>query len=111
MPTVFFEDPAGQMHGIDVAVGASVMSAAVTNGVRGIVAECGGALSCASCHVYVDGEWIDKTGRAEDLEDDLEDEMLDGTISERLETSRLSCQIIVTDELDGLRVRIPAEQT
>jgi 2Fe-2S ferredoxin len=110
MPKVLFEDQTGVVRAIDAAVGDTVMNTAVKNGVLGIVGECGGSLSCATCHVYVDKEWIDTTGRAQDLDDGSEDEMLDTTASERLLTSRLSCQISVTAELDGLRVRVPDEQ-
>jgi 2Fe-2S ferredoxin len=110
VPTVVFEDPAGVRHDVDAVAGATVMATALQNGVPGIVAECGGSLSCASCHVYVDDAWIDRTGRAADLQDDLEDEMLDEALADRLATSRLSCQIQLTEELDGLTVRIPAEQ-
>ena len=86
------------------------MSVAVKNGVPGIVAECGGSLACASCHVYVDETWIDKAGRAVDNEDDLEDEMLDSAAAQRLANSRLSCQLELADELDGIEVLIPDQQ-
>lgn len=82
------------------------METAVKHGVPGIVAECGGGLSCATCHVYVSPEFLEKTGTAEDFED----EMLDDTVSERKANSRLSCQIRMTDELDGLEVTIAMEQ-
>lgn len=82
------------------------METAVKHGVPGIVAECGGGLSCATCHVYVSPKFLDMTGTAEDFED----EMLDDTISERQSNSRLSCQIRMTDELDGLEVTIAPEQ-
>ena len=75
--------------------GATVMDTAVKNGVPGIVAECGGFLSCASCHVHVDDAWIDKVGRAEDNDDEDESEILDGAMAERMPGSRLSCQIVV----------------
>jgi 2Fe-2S ferredoxin len=78
----------------------------VKHGVEGIVAECGGACSCATCHVYVDEAFTDRVGGAGDLEDD----MLDGAAAERLPNSRLSCQIKMRDELDGLLVRIAPEQ-
>jgi 2Fe-2S ferredoxin len=82
------------------------MDLAVKNGVKGIVAECGGSCSCATCHVYVDEAFLGKVGEAGPLEDD----MLDGTASERKATSRLSCQIKMSDALDGLTVTIAPEQ-
>ena len=85
--------------------GLSVMQAAVNSGVSGIVAECGGACSCATCHVHVDKSWFDKLPPAEDMEKD----MLDFVMNPQ-ETSRLSCQIKITDELDGLIVHTPESQ-
>jgi 2Fe-2S ferredoxin len=82
------------------------METAVKHGVQGIVAECGGALSCATCHVYVAESCIGMTGQA----DDFEDEMLDDAAAERKPNSRLSCQIRMTDELDGLEIDIAPEQ-
>jgi len=82
------------------------MDLAVKNGVKGIVAECGGACACATCHVYVDEAFADEVGEAGDLEDD----MLDGAAAERRPTSRLSCQIKLRSELDGLKVTIAPEQ-
>jgi 2Fe-2S ferredoxin len=86
--------------------GESVMAAAVRNGVPGIIGECGGNSSCATCHVWVRDEFRDLVGEPGDLEDDL----LDLGVSERRDSSRLSCQITLTDELDGLTVDVPAEQ-
>ena len=83
----------------------TVMEAAKKNLITGIEAECGGACACATCHVYVDPEWQAKTGKPESMEED----MLDFAFDVRAE-SRLSCQIKVTDALDGLVVRIPAKQ-
>lgn len=82
------------------------METAIKVGVPGIVAECGGALSCATCHVFVDPEWISTTGQSEDFED----EMLDDAETPRTDMSRLSCQIRMTDELDGLELTIAPEQ-
>ena len=82
------------------------MEVAVKHGVDGIVAECGGACSCATCHVYVDAAFEGAVGGPGDLEDD----MLDGAASERLPNSRLSCQIKMRDEFNGLTVRIAPEQ-
>ena len=82
------------------------MEGAVRNGIDGIVAECGGCCSCATCHVYVDEAWVGKTG----VPSSLEDEMLECTESERKANSRLSCQLKVSDELDGLIVHTPPAQ-
>lgn len=85
--------------------GASLMKTAVANGVPGIEAECGGACSCATCHVYVDEAWIDTVGRAESMEADMLEMAYDVG-----ENSRLSCQITVSEGLNGLLVRLPARQ-
>ncbi|ART99760.1 2Fe-2S iron-sulfur cluster-binding protein [Yoonia vestfoldensis] len=87
----------------DVAPGTNMMEAAVANGINGVVGECGGCLSCATCHVYVADDWADKTGGPEDFED----AMLDATEAERKATSRLSCQIVADDSLDGLHLIVP----
>ena len=86
--------------------GDSVMATALAEGVDGIVAECGGSMMCATCHCHVDPDWADRTGPRKDGEED----MLDSAASPVDETSRLSCQIVLTPELDGLRVRLPEEQ-
>lgn len=86
--------------------GDSVMMVAVQNGIDGIIGECGGSLSCATCHVYVDPEWTVRVG---DPGED-EGELLEGTVSPRGPGSRLSCQIELSDALDGLIVEVPAEQ-
>ena len=106
MTTIIFIHPDGRSETVNAEDGASMMLAALTHGVDGIVAECGGNAVCATCHVYVDDAW---TGKLDPLSDD-EDALLDGTASERLPNSRLSCQIKVTDELDGLRVTMPESQ-
>ena len=110
MPTISYIDPTGDRHDIEAPIGATVMDTAVKNGVPGIVAECGGFLSCASCHVHVDDAWIDAVGRACDNDDETEDEILDGAMAERTPGSRLSCQIVVDEKLDGLLVRVAPEQ-
>lgn len=107
MPRVIYIQPDGIETAIDARAGTSVMQAAVTNGVPGIVAECGGAAACATCHVYVDDRWIDRLPPAEADEND----MLDCTASERRPTSRLSCQIELSAELDGLIVHAPERQS
>jgi len=105
-PTIRYVSPDGAVHAITGRVGDSVMETAVRNGVPGIVAECGGACACATCHVYVDAGSCDRAGACEDLEDD----MLDGTASERLPSSRLSCQVRIRADFDGFTVRIAPEQ-
>lgn len=106
MPKIMFIDPSGSTHEVEADEGASVMRAGLLGGVQGIVAECGGECSCATCHVYVDENWTDKTGEPSLDEED----MLEFTESERKPTSRLSCQIEVSEELDGLIVNLPEEQ-
>ncbi|HBA43683.1 MAG TPA: 2Fe-2S ferredoxin [Alphaproteobacteria bacterium] len=95
----------GTEHVIDVENGLSVMEGATQNMVPGIDGDCGGACACATCHVYVDDAWTDKTGERSQMEES----MLDFT-SDVNESSRLCCQIKVTDELDGLVVRLPEHQ-
>jgi 2Fe-2S ferredoxin len=105
MPSIIFISHDGDEQEVHVAAGTSVMHAAVDNGVDGILADCGGACSCATCHCYVDPDWQDKTGEA----GEVEAQMLD-FVMERQANSRLSCQIVVEDNLDGLVVKLPAEQ-
>ena len=107
MSKITFIHPDNRSESVDAEDGASVMLAALTHGVDGIVAECGGNAVCATCHVYVDEAWA---GKLEPVGDD-EDALLDGTASERLPTSRLSCQIKVTSALEGLIVRLPERQS
>jgi 2Fe-2S ferredoxin len=95
----------GREHEVDVRPGLSVMEGAVKNNVPGIDADCGGACACATCHVYVDEAWADKTGTASAMEESMLD-----FADEVQPTSRLSCQIKVTDALDGLVVRMPQNQ-
>ena len=106
MPKVVYVSALGDQSVVIGQVGESVMAAAVRNGVPGIIGECGGNSSCATCHVWVRDEFRDLAGEPGDLEDDL----LDLGVSERRGSSRLSCQITLTDELDGLTVDVPAEQ-
>ena len=95
----------GKEHVVDVKTGLSVMEGAVKNNIPGIDADCGGACACATCHVYVEGDWVGKTGS----QSAMEESMLD--FAENVEpNSRLSCQIKVTDDLDGLVVRMPQSQ-
>ena len=95
----------GTKYDVDAEDGSTVMEAAIKNGVPGIEAECGGACACATCHVYVDDNWTSKTGEPEPMEED----MLDFAYDVR-PTSRLSCQIRVSNELDGLIVTVPDRQ-
>ena len=93
-------------HTIDVQNGLTVMEGAVQNDIPGIDADCGGGMACATCHVYVNDEWFDKLPTKEDGEED----MLDMAFEPK-KNSRLSCQIIVSDDLDGLIVNIPPKQS
>ena len=95
----------GTRHEVEAENGSTVMENAIKNAVPGIEAECGGACACATCHVYVDEGWTAKTGSPEAMEEDMLDFAFDVRPS-----SRLSCQIKVTDELDGLVVNIPEQQ-
>ena len=107
MPKVVYVGSDGDERVVDAAVGENVMSAALRNGVPGIIGECGGNNSCATCHVWVRAPYFEQVGPpGEDLEEDL----LDLGVSDRRCNSRLSCQIQVTDDLDGLTVDVPAEQ-
>jgi ferredoxin, 2Fe-2S len=105
MPKVTYIEYNGTEHPVEVPIGLSVMRGAVNNNVPGIDADCGGECACATCHVYVDESWRDRTGEPSPMEED----MLDFGYDVR-PTSRLSCQIKVTDELDGLVVRVPERQ-
>lgn len=105
MPTVYFTDTDGSVRQIDGNVGDSVMETAVRNGVPGIVAECGGSLSCATCHVFVAGDELETLAPMEDMED----EMLYGTAVDRQENSRLSCQLKLREGQD-LHVTTPETQ-
>ena len=95
----------GKEHEINVANGLSVMEGAVQNGVTGIDADCGGSMACATCHVYVKEDWFNKLPEKQLGEDDMLDQAYEPNSS-----SRLSCQIIVTDELNGLVVHLPEKQ-
>ena len=107
VPKITYVQRDGSTVSFDVATGMSVMEAALEGGVDGIVAECGGNLICATCHVYVDPDQLERLpGMRVD-----EDAMLDNTASPRGPNSRLSCQLKVADELDGLVVTVPEEQT
>lgn len=105
MPKINYVEHGGTRHEVEAENGLSVMEVAVKNMVPGIDADCGGACACATCHVYVDDAWVEKTGKAEAMEESMLD-----FASEAKPTSRLSCQITVRDELDGLTVHLPEFQ-
>lgn len=106
MPSVTYIENNGASHTLDVAVGDTVMRGGFSHGIEGIVAECGGALACATCHCYVDDVWVARVGPPSQAESD----MLDFAASPKQPNSRLSCQITITDALDGLVVRLPETQ-
>ena len=106
VPKVVYVSTKGDERVIEAAAGETVMSAAVRNGVPGIIGECGGNNSCATCHVWVRDDFADRVGGPGDLEDDL----LDLGVEDRHATSRLGCQIEITDDLDGLVVEVPPSQ-
>lgn len=105
MPKITYISPDGAKHDVDAAEGTTVMENAIKHMVPGIEAECGGACACATCHVYVDDAWTEKVGEPEAMEED----MLDFAFEVR-PTSRLSCQIKVSGDLDGLVVHVPERQ-
>ena len=106
MPKIIYKDNQGNSKTIEVEKGLSVMEGAIQNNIPGIDADCGGGMSCATCHVYVKDEWFNKLPKAEDAEQDMIDMAF-----EPKKNSRLSCQLIVSDELDGLVVTTPSKQT
>ncbi len=105
MPKITFIDASGTARTLDASSGQTLMEAAIQNAIPGIDAECGGACACATCHVYVAEDWQSATGKAAPMEED----MLDFAFEVR-DTSRLSCQIKLTDALDGLTVHTPKRQ-
>jgi 2Fe-2S ferredoxin len=105
MPRLIFVEPDGTQHSIEADNGLTVMETAVKHGIKGILGECGGTCSCSTCHCYVAAEWIGRLPLKSENEADLLD-----FAWEPKETSRLSCQITVTDEIDGLVLQIPAQQ-
>lgn len=105
MPTITYVEPNGTRHQAQGEVGSTVMETAIMNGIPGIVAECGGACTCATCHVYVDAAWTDTVGGPSMMEED----MLDFAWQPK-PSSRLSCQIKVKPEIDGLVVHVPERQ-
>jgi 2Fe-2S ferredoxin len=105
MAKITFIDNAGNSRTVDAEIGSTVMESAIKNSIPGIEAECGGACACSTCHVYVDEAWTVKTGEPAPMEED----MLDFAFEVK-PSSRLSCQIKVSEELNGLVVRTPERQ-
>ena len=105
MPKITYIEHNGKTHKIEVAKGLSVMEGAVQNNVPGIDADCGGSCACATCHVYVEEKWFDKLPKKESAEEDMLD-----MAYEPKKNSRLSCQILVEDSLNGLVVKMPSKQ-
>jgi 2Fe-2S ferredoxin len=105
MAKITYIESNGKEHTVEVVDGMSVMEGALKHGVSGIDADCGGACACATCHVYVDEAWLDKAGKASSMEESMLDFANDVEPN-----SRLSCQIKVRPELDGLIVKIPESQ-
>ena len=105
MPKITYIEHIGKSHAIDIPKGLSVMEGAIQNNIPGIDADCGGSMACATCHVYVKEEWFDKLPKKEDGEEDMID-----MAYEPNKFSRLSCQLIVSGELEGLVVNLPEKQ-
>ena len=106
MPKITYKDKDGVSKTIEVENGLSVMEGAIQNDIPGIDADCGGAMACATCHVYVEEKWLDKLPKVDDAEVDMID-----MAHEPIKNSRVSCQLIVTDELEGLVVTTPEKQS
>ena len=106
MPKITYKDDQKNSKTIEVENGLSIMEGAIQNDVPGIDADCGGSMACATCHVYVPENWFNKIEKAQDAEQDMID-----MAYEPKKNSRLSCQIIVSDELEGLEVITPSKQT
>ena len=105
MPKITYISHDGKKNTIEVEVGLSVMEGAIQNNINGIDADCGGSMACATCHVYIPENWWDKLEKMQDAEQDMID-----MAHEPKKNSRLSCQLTVSDELDGLVVNIPSKQ-
>jgi 2Fe-2S ferredoxin len=105
MAKITYIENNGTSHTVDVAEGLTVMEGAVQNNIPGIDADCGGGMACATCHVYVKDEWFDKINKKNEGEDDMIDQA-----HEPKKSSRLSCQIQVSSDIDGLEVHLPEKQ-
>ncbi|MEM8591709.1 MAG: 2Fe-2S iron-sulfur cluster-binding protein [Pseudomonadota bacterium] len=106
MAKIVYVEPSGAEHEVDVAPGRTLMEGARSGNVPGIAADCGGACACSTCHVYVDDSWVGRLPPADELEED----MLDFAYAPQPGRSRLTCQITVTEEMDGLKVELPERQ-
>ena len=106
MPKIIYIENSGKSKNVEVENGLSLMEGAVQNDIPGIDADCGGSMACATCHVYVEEKWLDKIPKAEEAEVDMIDMAF-----EPKKNSRLSCQLIISDELDGLKVTTPEKQS
>ncbi|HEY2461965.1 MAG TPA: 2Fe-2S iron-sulfur cluster-binding protein [Candidatus Acidoferrum sp.] len=106
MPKVIYVSAQGKSTEVNAPVGSTVMNVALDNGIDGIVAECGGVCMCSTCHVFVDEKFFGRLPPAQDTEESV----LEIAAEERKPNSRLSCQITITDDLDGLIVRMPEKQ-
>ena len=106
MPKITYKDKSGNSKTLEVEKGLTVMEGAIQNNVPGIDADCGGSMACATCHVYVEEKWLNKLPKPEEGEVDMIDMAF-----EPKKNSRLSCQLIVTDEMDGLEVTTPEKQS
>ena len=106
MPKIIYIDKSGNKKTVEVDVGLTVMEGAIQNNIPGIDADCGGSMACATCHVYVEEKWLDKLPSAEDAEVDMID-----MAHEPKKNSRLSCQLIASEDLDGLTVTTPEKQS
>jgi ferredoxin, 2Fe-2S len=105
MPKIVFIEPGGARREIDAPIGITLMEVARQHGIQGVVAQCGGACACATCHVYIDPAWLAKLEPREDMEEGMLE-----TAWEPRENSRLSCQVHVTADLDGMQVTVPKQQ-
>ena len=105
MPKITYKDNQGNSKTIEVEKGLSVMEGAIQNNIPGIDADCGGSMACATCHVYVKDDWFNKVPSKSEGEDDMLDQAF-----EPKQNSRLSCQLVVSDELEGLIVNLPEKQ-
>ncbi|WP_170763815.1 2Fe-2S iron-sulfur cluster-binding protein [Ruegeria lacuscaerulensis] len=107
MPKITYVENNGSKHEVEVSNGLSVMEGARDNNIPGISADCGGACACSTCHVYVDSAWVDRLPKKEAIEED----MLDFAYEPDYERSRLSCQLKVTDDFEGLHLQLPERQS
>jgi 2Fe-2S ferredoxin len=106
MPKITYIEYSGKEHHVEMPLGYTIMEGAVKNSIPGIDADCGGSCACATCHVYVDENYLSKIPAAQEAEKDMLD-----FVNDPNNTSRLSCQIIITNDLDGIIVRMPKKQS